>query len=68
MSLTAYQNTAKTSRAWPLYPEKTLLINIIYTVKPRLSGLVRTGLNGVDNRNMNINEPRTKLNNLEKSK
>ena len=45
-----------------------------YSVKPRLSGLVGTGLNGPDNRdnrmieNMNINEPRTKLNNLEMSK
>ena len=44
-----------------------------YSVKPQLSGLVGTGLNGPDKRdnrmieNMNINEPRTKLNNLETS-
>ena len=30
MSLAAYQNTDKTSRAWALYPDKTLLVNILY--------------------------------------
>ena len=30
MSLTAYQNTNKMSRAWALYPDKTLLISILY--------------------------------------
>ena len=29
MILTAYQNIDKTSRAWTLYPDKTLLINIL---------------------------------------
>ena len=42
-------------------------------IKPGLSRLVGTGLNGPDNRvwifeNMNVNEQRTKMNNLEKSK
>ena len=30
MSLTAYQNTDETSRAWALYPDKTLLVSILY--------------------------------------
>ena len=30
MSLTAYQNTDKASRAWDLYPDKTLLVSILY--------------------------------------
>ena len=30
MSLTAYQNTDKTSHAWALYPDKTLLVSILY--------------------------------------
>ena len=30
MNLTAYQNTDKTSRAWALYPDKTLLVSIPY--------------------------------------
>ena len=30
MNLTAYQNIDKTSRAWALYPDKTLLVNILY--------------------------------------
>ena len=30
MSLTAYQNTDKTSRARALYPAKTLLVSILY--------------------------------------
>ena len=30
MSLTAYQNTDKASRAWALYPDKTLLVSILY--------------------------------------
>ena len=29
MNLTAYQNIDKTSRAKALYPEKTLLVNIL---------------------------------------
>ena len=29
MNLTAYQNIHKTSRAWALYPDKTLLVNIL---------------------------------------
>ena len=29
MNLTAYQNIDKTSRAWALYAEKTLLVNIL---------------------------------------
>ena len=43
------------------------------TVKLQLSGFARKGLNGPDNqessssKNMNINEPKTKPNNLEKS-
>ena len=31
MSLTAYQNTDKTSRACALYPDKTLPVSILYT-------------------------------------
>ena len=30
MSLTAYQNTDKTSRVWALYPDKTLIVSILY--------------------------------------
>ena len=30
MNLTAYQNIDKTSRAWALYPDRTLLVNILY--------------------------------------
>ena len=30
MSLTAYQNINKTSRAWALNPDKTLLVSILY--------------------------------------
>ena len=30
MNLTAYQNTDKTSRARALYPDKTLLVSILY--------------------------------------
>ena len=30
MNLTAYQNIDKMSRAWALYPIKTLLDNILY--------------------------------------
>ena len=30
MSLTAYQNINKTSRVWALYPDKTLLVSILY--------------------------------------
>ena len=30
MNLTAYQNIDKTSRAWALYPDKTVLVNILY--------------------------------------
>ena len=30
MSLTAHQNYDKTSRAWSLYPDKTLLVSILY--------------------------------------
>ena len=30
MSLGAYQNTDKTSRAWALYPDKTLFVIILY--------------------------------------
>ena len=30
MSLTAYQNTDKVSRPWALYPDKTLLVSILY--------------------------------------
>ena len=36
MSLTAYQSTDKTSRAWAPYPDKTILVSILYinTNKP----------------------------------
>ena len=30
MTQPAYQNIDKTSRAWALYPEKTLLVYILY--------------------------------------
>ena len=30
MNLSAYQNIDKASRAWALYPDKTLLVNILY--------------------------------------
>ena len=30
MSLTAYQNIDKTSHVWALYPDKTLLVSILY--------------------------------------
>ena len=30
MSLTAYQNTDQTTRAWALYPDKTPLVSILY--------------------------------------
>ena len=30
MSLKAYQNTDKKSRAWALYPDKTLLVSVFY--------------------------------------
>ena len=32
MSLTAYQNTNKTSRVLSLYPDKKLLVSILYIV------------------------------------
>ena len=30
MNLTAYQNVDKTTRAWVLHPDKTVLVNILY--------------------------------------
>ena len=30
MSLTAYQDTDKTSRVWALYPDETLFVIILY--------------------------------------
>ena len=39
MSLTAYQNIDKTSRVGALYPDKTLLISILYIKNTGTKGI-----------------------------
>ena len=39
MNQTAYQNTDKTSRVWALYPDKTLLVSILYIKNTNMHSL-----------------------------